>query len=194
MSQEVDYLDEDKLLPKDQKFVCLSFLTDKENKTTLSGLKVRGVFADYKEACDFAKKLQSYDKAFHVYVGEMGKWLPFDPDPDSKSAGDAEYGNKELNKMMKKYQENREKANELHEFRKNDLMDKNKKDNLKESKSNLLSLTERLEKENDEDSKKVLLANIENVKNEIKGLEKEEKELENLEKELLEDGSKDIDV
>ena len=55
---KTDLLTEDTINPKDQKFICISFLTDKENKTTLSGIKVRGAFATYEEACAHAKKLQ----------------------------------------------------------------------------------------------------------------------------------------
>ena len=32
---EVDYLTEDSLLPKGQNYVCVSFLSDKDNKLTL---------------------------------------------------------------------------------------------------------------------------------------------------------------
>ena len=52
-------------------------------------------------------------------AGEMGKWLPFDPNPDSQAVKDSEYANEELNKMMKGYLENQEKAKLYHEQRKN---------------------------------------------------------------------------
>ena len=33
-----DYLTEDKILPKNQNFVCISFVSDPENKLTLKGV------------------------------------------------------------------------------------------------------------------------------------------------------------
>ena len=99
---KVDLLTEDTvLLPTNQKFVCLSFLTPtKEDKATLSGIKIRGVFDSYENACNHAKKIQSYDEYHSVFVGEMGKWLPFDPDPDSEYVKDSEYANEKLNSIM----------------------------------------------------------------------------------------------
>ena len=107
----IDYLTEDKLLPSDQKFVCISFLTNTKD-TTLIGIKIRGVFSTYDDACTFAKKIQTIDPAFNVFVGDMGKWLSFDPNPDSIK--NSEYENEKLNSMMKAYMENQEHAKILH--------------------------------------------------------------------------------
>ena len=40
----------------------------------------------------------------------MGKWLPFDPSPDSEKSGDSEYANEQLNSLMKGYKKNQEKS------------------------------------------------------------------------------------
>ena len=109
-SNNIDYLTEDTIIPKNQKYVCISFLSDKENKTTLNGIKIRGVFATIEEASEHAKKLQSIDKYFNVFVGEVGKWLPYDPSPTSDKAGDPEYAQDQLNNLMKGYLENQNKA------------------------------------------------------------------------------------
>ena len=87
------------LLPEGQKFLCLSFLTDRENNKTLTGVRFGGAFATYEEACEQAKKLQQVDQYFNVYVGEGGKWLPFDPSPEQVQS--SEYANEQLNNMMK---------------------------------------------------------------------------------------------
>jgi hypothetical protein len=153
-----DFLTEDSLLPNGQKWVCLSFLTPEKEvegkkQTTLSGLKIRGVFSSYDEACNHAKKLQSVDQAFNVFVGEMGKWLPFDPAPDSEYVKNSEYANEKLNEMMKKYHENQEKAKLLHEHNKNELIMKNLDSNLSQRRKNKqelmkeISSAEGLEKE-----------------------------------------------
>jgi hypothetical protein len=143
---KLDYLTEDSILPNGQKFVCLSFLTDKENKTTLSGIKIRGVFETYNEACEHCKKLQSVDPAFNVFVGEMGKWLPFDPNPDSQAVKDSEYANDQLNNMMKGYLENQEKAKLYHEQRKNEMVRQNIIDNLQTRQESINDLKKKAHK------------------------------------------------
>ena len=94
MSSEKDHLDEDLLLPDNQKFACISFFVPEDKEIKKYGLKLRGCFATYEEACDHAKTLQKVDKYHNVFVGEMGKWLPFSPDPDD--AKESEYSNKDL--------------------------------------------------------------------------------------------------
>ena len=81
-----DLLTEDTtFLPANQKFVCLSFLTPtKEDKATLSGIKLEEYLILMNEACEHAKKIREYDEYHNVFVGEMGKWLAFDPDPESR--------------------------------------------------------------------------------------------------------------
>ena len=143
---KMDLLTEDTINPKGQNFMCISFLTDKENKTTLSGVKVRGVFTTYEEACAHAKKLQSVDEYFNVFVGEMGKWLPFDPSPDSEAVKDSEYANEQLNSMMKSYMENQEKAKIYHEQRKNEMVRKNILDNLDTRQQNLDEIKKKMKK------------------------------------------------
>jgi hypothetical protein len=171
----VDYLTEDTILPEGQKYVCISFLTDKENKTTLSGVKVRGTFSTYEVACEHAKKLQNIDPYFNVFVGESGKWLPFDPNPESENFKDSEYANDQLNKMMKSYMESQEKAKLFHEQRKNELVRQNLLDNIKLRKDNLDELTNKLSLE-DED-KQNLEESILNIESQIKTMEEKQKEV-----------------
>ena len=172
-----DYLSEDTLLPKDQKFVCLSFLSDKENKTTLTGVKVRGVFETYDEACKQAKNLQAVDEAFNVFVGEMGKWLPFDPAPDSEAVKNSEYANEELNNMMKSYLENQEKAKLFHEQRKNELMRKNIMDNITTRQTNLKEVQEQLTSASGEE-KTTLEESVKSIEEQIEKMMEKKKELE----------------
>jgi len=103
---KIDYLTEDKLISDDQKFVCISFLTDKESQKTLTGIKVRGAFPTYEKACENAKMLQSIDPSFNVFVGEMGKWLPFDPSPDSEQVKNSEYADKLPNIILIRSEKN----------------------------------------------------------------------------------------
>ena len=58
----------------------------------------------YEEAAKRAAELQRSDRAFHVFVGQVGYWLPWDPTPDNVQ--DQQYLEKELNELMKNYKSN----------------------------------------------------------------------------------------
>jgi hypothetical protein len=176
-SSKIDYLTEDTLIPNDQKFICLSFLNDKDNKTSLCGIKFRGAFETYEKACEHAKKLQSVDSYFNVFVGDAGKWLPYDPNPDSKFVKDSEYANDELNKMMKSYLENQEKAKIYHEQRKTEMIRQNVLDNLSTTQNNLSDIKKKYKKSNDDDEKNKMDTEMKNIEEQIKNMEEKKKEL-----------------
>jgi hypothetical protein len=73
-------------------------------RTTVQGLKVRGSYDTQAEAVARAKTLQKIDPSFDVYVGQVGFWLPWDPQPHE--VADQEYADEQLNQLMKKYKEN----------------------------------------------------------------------------------------
>ena len=75
-----------------------------EFQTSMRGLKVRGVFDTRQAAEDRAKKLSLRDSAFHTFVGQVGYWLPWDPNADK--VADEVFQDSQLNDMMEKYQEN----------------------------------------------------------------------------------------
>ena len=75
-----------------------------EFQTSVRGLKVRGVFDTRQAAEDRAKKLSMRDSGFHTFVGQVGYWLPWDPNADK--VADEVFQNSQLNDMMEKYQEN----------------------------------------------------------------------------------------
>ena len=120
MTKEIDYLNEDKPLPG-QNWVCLSFLSPEGVRNCkIRGIKVRGVYSTKEEADKRAQELQDEDPDFHIFVGEVGKWLAQDPDPNS--VPDQEYREKELNKLMKDYKASQAKAKAMEAERKNELL------------------------------------------------------------------------
>ena len=179
----IDYLTEDNIVPENQKFVCISFLskskddesTDNTKESSLFAIKIRGVFLTYELACEHAKKLQTVDPYFNVFVGDMGKWLPFDPAPDSIK--DSEYANQELNSMMKSYIENQEKAKLYHEHRKNELVRKNILDNLNTKRDNLKDLKKEIKNNKTSEEKVILESNITSAEEQIKLMDAKKKEL-----------------
>lgn len=76
-------------------------------QTTVRGLKVRGVYDTLVEAQAKAKKLQNKDPNFNVFIGQMGYWLPWDPNP--LKLDKQEYAEQELNTLVQKYKENADK-------------------------------------------------------------------------------------
>jgi hypothetical protein len=101
-----DYLFKNKLKLEDDFYAVNDF------KTTVRGLKVRGVYSGKEEAESRAKKLQRSDQIHNIFVGEVGKWLPWDPSPHE--VGDQEYAEDQLNTLMKKYKENEDAREAFH--------------------------------------------------------------------------------
>jgi hypothetical protein len=81
----------------------------------MRGVKVRGVYGNPKEAEIKAKKLQGKDKYHNIFMGEVGKWTPWDPAPHEVK--DQEYNNDQLNTLMKKYKENEDSREQFFEER-----------------------------------------------------------------------------
>ncbi len=93
---------------------------DEQNdfQTSIRGLKVRGVYDTKQGAEDRAKKLSARDSAFHTFVGQVGYWLPWDPNADKVES--EIYQNSQLNDMMEKYQENNVNRDIFYEEQKRD--------------------------------------------------------------------------
>lgn len=120
MTKEIDYLNEDDVIPN-QEWVCMSFLSPEGVRNCkIRGIKVRGVYGTKDEADQRAQELQQIDPDFHIFVGQVGKWLAQDPDPNSIT--DQQYREKELNKLMKEYKTNLVKTKMVEEERKNDML------------------------------------------------------------------------
>lgn len=110
-------LDEESIENKYKDFMYINqekleseFYEKNEFKTTVRGIKVRGSYDTLQEAQAKAKKLQQNDKNFNVYIGQVGFWLPWDPNPHNIDS--QEYAESELNTLVKKYRENQDKKDQ----------------------------------------------------------------------------------
>ena len=75
-----------------------------EYKTSMRGVKVRGVYNTKEEAENRAKSLSRTDSTFNVFVGQVGYWLPWDPCADNV---DKEvFQDEQLNRLMEGYEKN----------------------------------------------------------------------------------------
>jgi hypothetical protein len=118
----------------DFKYANNDILNDKFNeendfKTNIRGIKIRGTYETKKEADIRAKILSKTDKTHNVFVGQVGYWLPWDPTQADSDKIDAEYQEKGLNELMKKYNENTEAKNQHFADMKQEKLDNAKKKN-----------------------------------------------------------------
>ncbi len=104
---------------------------DEQNdfQTSVRGLKVRGVFDTRGAAEDRAKKLSLSDSGFHTFVGQVGYWLPWDPNADK--VADEVFQDSQLNDMMEKYQENNSSRDIFYEEQKRDKVNAAREEVLK---------------------------------------------------------------
>jgi hypothetical protein len=156
---KIDCLDEDQEI-KGQKFVLLSFVSPEGvMNCKVRGVKVRGVYPTENEARAACDKLKQSDKYFDIFVGEMGKWLPWDPTPEQVK--EVKFRNKKLDKIMNKIHET--EINTLNEVvgRKKEMLDMEKvnhknriKQSIKES-ANTYNDPTPIQQQEDEKVKKV---------------------------------------
>ena len=165
-------LEELPMVPRDQNFVCISFLVKKEGESLgTAGIRIGGVFNTYEQACAQAKKIQEHDNLHHVYVGETRKWLPYNPDPNSEVVKDTEYADEQLNNLMKGHKENMEKARLYHELRKTEKIMDNLNENLEERNRTREELTSKLSKVKNMTEAQTLTKSLESVEEQIKSME-----------------------
>lgn len=91
------------------------FYAQNEFRTSIRGIKVRGVYGNPKEAELKAKKLQQKDKYHNIFLADVGKWVPWNPKPHEVK--DQEYAQDELNTLMRKYKENEDNRERFFEER-----------------------------------------------------------------------------
>ncbi len=124
---KIDYLPEYSTL-SGQKFCVMTFLSPEGVKNcNMRAQCIRAVFETFEEADKYAKKCQEEDGRFHWWVGELGKFTPWNPEPDS--AKDQVYYEEELQKLMKGYLESQEKGKIAEKERRRQMVE----DSIKES-------------------------------------------------------------
>ncbi len=92
------------------------------HRTNIRGLKVRGSYTTAEEAKARAQKLRRDDNAHHIFVGQVGFWLPFNP--VNLDSVEQDYINSQLNDLIKEKKLADYKAKEHFQQRQRDLMTK----------------------------------------------------------------------
>jgi len=111
---KIDTLDEDDPIDsaEGKLYALISFISPEGlMNCKIRGIKIRGFFhasneEEFKErSLKLTNKLRKKDKYFDIFVQEVGKWCPWDPDPyDSKAVKNVEIDDEKLNEIMKKTQ------------------------------------------------------------------------------------------
>ncbi len=73
-------------------------------QTSVRGFKSRGNFATEEEARMRAELLRETDPNFDIFVGPIGTWLPWDPEP--LKTADVNYAEEELNQLVSEKKKN----------------------------------------------------------------------------------------
>jgi len=105
----------------------MEFYEKNNFQTSVRGIKIRGTYDTHKEASVRAQVLRKKDPSFNVYVGQVGYWLPFDPDTDAIQ--EQEYQENMLNDLVKKYKDNLDSRDNMYEQIKIDKIKQAKKEN-----------------------------------------------------------------
>jgi hypothetical protein len=159
---KIDNLDEDPVVDSG-KFFLVSFISPEGiMNCNMGGLKIRTfknrvVFSSLEEAKIAADEINKKDKYFHVFVGETGKWMGWDPSPDDRKFVEEEkWDNVDQNELMQGMRKREEtKLKELNALvgKKKDIVNKEKKTHDKRVKDALKKNAEDY-KENTTDNKK----------------------------------------
>ena len=99
------------------------FHRDNNFQTSIRGIKVRGTFDTIDEAKSRSEFLKKIDNKFDIFIGQVGCWCPWSPNPNDLQ--DQEFGETQLNTLMKKYKENMDNKDEVFEERKQAAMKAN---------------------------------------------------------------------
>ena len=103
------------------------FYEENDFHTSMRGLKIRGVYDTHKEATVRAQVLRRKDPSFNVFVGQVGYWLPWDP--ECEQVQEQEYQESMLNDLVKKYKENLDNRDDMYEQMKEEQLKKAKEEN-----------------------------------------------------------------
>jgi len=114
-------------------------------QTSTRGLKIRGVYPTVEEAELRCKMLREIDPNHDVYVGPVGLWMPWDPEP--YKTGRVEYMEEELNQLMHEKQKNETNAKMSFDQRIKETKQKAIEENIKKAEKSGNTLTQTIDDE-----------------------------------------------
>jgi hypothetical protein len=121
------------------------FNIDHHFQTTTRGIKVRGSYPTKEEAELRCKMLREIDPNHNIFVGEVGLWLPWDPEP--YKTGQVEYMEEELNQLIHEKTKNEMNAKQEFEKRIKETKQKAIEENMKKAELTGNVLTQTIDEE-----------------------------------------------
>ena len=114
-------------------------------QTSVRGLKVRGVFSTQEESEKHCSKLRERDPAHDIYVGQVGVWMPFEP--NAYKTGKVEFMEPELNRLHQEKMANEIKAKEAFDERIKAAKRKAIEENIEKARKSGNKLTQSIDEE-----------------------------------------------
>lgn len=162
-----------------------------EFQTSMRGLKVRGVYDTRQAAEARAKRLSTTDSSFHVFIGQVGYWLPWDPNADGVQ--DEVFQNSQLNDMMEKYQENNVNRDIFYEEQKREKVKAAREEALKKKREQQEEKTlELADAEEEPDGKGVVEEVLDGVEKVVEGAEEVKEGVDEIEDAVKEAASETV--
>ena len=133
--------------------------------TVLRGLKVRGTFPTHSAATQHAESLRQTEPAFHVFVTQVGYWVPFNPTNVDEIK--AHYDEDDLNQLVESKVKEDQKRQLDYLHRKRQMMEEASKESEELKQKNgeemkaLKQIEEEVEEIDDEDLLEILLSDNE---------------------------------
>lgn len=170
-------------LDKNEDALEKSFMEKNSFQTCVRGIKIHRTSASLEEAQIHAQAIRDEDPIHCVLVGEVGVWLPWDP--EAYKTGRVEYMEPELNALMHEKVKNETNAKLAHEQRVKEAKKKAIEENMKnaEKYGNLLTQTV------DKDGNLISVNNLntqENILLEEKAGNTDEVTIEDIQREMFE--------
>lgn len=135
-------------LDKDEERLTHSFQAEHGFQTSTRGLKLRGVFGNQEEAERHCTKLRERDPHHDILVGQVGVWMPWDP--DAYKTGRVEFMEEELNQLHKEKIKNEERAKQEFEQRVRETKRKAIEENIAKARASGNVLTQTIDPVTDE--------------------------------------------
>lgn len=112
----------EKFLRENAEKITKEFDSQNDFRTSVRGIKVRGCYETLDEAKNRGESLIKKDPKFHVFIGEVGCWCPWSPNPDEIK--DEVFAETQLNTLVKEYKENIESRQAEYTKRKEEMTQK----------------------------------------------------------------------
>ena len=116
-----------------------------EFQTSVRGVKIRGVFSTQEEAERNCKKLRERDPTHDIYLGQVGVWMPFEP--DAYKTGRVDFLEPELNRLHEEKMKNEARAKDAFEQRVKDAKRKAIEENIEKAKKSGNKLTQTIDED-----------------------------------------------